>query len=341
VISLGFMSSATKITALSPASHAYSNKRKANNLEGDPVARDRLHELYTRILNRPLRPGDIVYELADTEHGAVAKVRLPGLPDALGLQSWTSKVCATRRLAREQAAGQALCTLLLHSESLSVAEPPANSAGCSVLSAEGTGAENSDTIADLKAQKPTEDADVKAQVVTFCQWSCSRPMRKADIVRHDGQYKAKMVLNCLSGEEFVGPPRPDRRQAEHAAAAVMLKVFERERAQMDVEMNKRRRVQADPSGARQELNARSQQQRLLHDVCDRIIGRHPQPGDVVYEVISSFGGARVTLRLPCLPGQLGREIWEGLACGSRRDARAQVASMALEAIQREYPTQNT
>jgi len=330
--------------AAAPSSHGCFKKRKADNLEDDPVARGRLHELYTRILNRPLQPGDIVYKLTSDEQGSVAEVRLPGLPDVLGLKSWTSKACATRRLAREQAAGEALCTLLSHSELLAVAEPLAKSAGCSVLPAEGMGAENLCKETDLKAQESVPDADLKAQVVTFCQWSCSRPMRKTDIVyttvRHDGQYKAKMILNCLSGEEFVGPARPDRKQAEHAAAALMLKIFERERARMAVEMNKKRRVQADSSCAGQELNARSHQQRLLHDVCGRIIGRHLQPGDVVYEVIGSFGGARVKLQLPCLPGQLARETWECLVCGSRRDARAQVASMALEAIQQEQLVQN-
>jgi len=329
--------------ATSPSSHDDSKKRKADNLEGDIEARGRLHELYTRILNRPLRPGDIVYQLADTEQGSVAEVRLPELPDDLGLQSWTSKPCATRRLAREHAAGEALCTLSSHSELLAVAEPLPKPAGCSVSLAEGSGTEHSGEVAALKAQELMKDADLKAQVVTFCQWSCGRPMRKSDIVyttvRHDGQYKTKIVLNCLSGEEFVGPAMPDRRQAEHAAAASMLEVFKRERARMDIEMNKRRRLHVDSSGAG-ELHARSRQQRLLHDVCGRMIGRHPQPGDVVYEVISSFGGARVTLRLPCLPGQLGKESWQVLVCGSRRDARAQVASMALEAIQREHPMQS-
>lgn len=325
-----------------------SRKRKmlsdTDEQEPDPILRCRLHDAYTHILNRPLQPGDIVYNVSDSGQGQVAEIRLPSLPGALGMQSWTSKPCANRRLARVHAAGKALTCILSDPELAASVGPGAgqSSIGPTECRKEGScGLEGTGSHSDLSRKGEQDGAvvefDFKAQVVMFCQWSCGRPMRKKDIVytvaRHYSWYQATVTLSCFSGEEFTGTPRTDRRQAEHAAAEVMLKAFERERAQMDLEMNKKRRVQTDGTSSGADPSVKMK----LHEACSRILRRPPQTGDVVYEVAAWNGGPRAALRLPSVPGQLGMRIWESRACASRRDARIQVAGMALEAI-RQDPT---
>mmetsp|Transcript_30311 Transcript_30311/g.96906 ORF Transcript_30311/g.96906 Transcript_30311/m.96906 type:complete len:372 (-) Transcript_30311:65-1180(-) len=337
---------ACKAQGLAEAAERGSRKRKEPGdvaaQEPDPVTRCRLHDACMRILNRPLQTGDIVYRVWEAQGGQVAEVTLPSLPSALCERAWSSGVCENRRLARLQAAGKALQALLEDPELASLAHAAERPAPGMPEGAEPPSPVCPEPPGPLcpgaggaPQRSGGASADVKTQVVIFCQWSCGRPMRKKDVVytvaRCGEQYQAKVQLNCFTGEAFTGEPRPDRRQAEQAAAELVLRSFEKERRLMAPAAPKKQRVQAEAasSGADPSVKGR------LHAACTRILGRAPQAGDIVYEVVPTNGGPTATLRLPCLPGQLGAQVWASQACSSRHDARLQVADMALEAILRE------
>eukprot|EP00927_Polykrikos_kofoidii_P063458 TRINITY_DN58282_c0_g1_i1.p1 TRINITY_DN58282_c0_g1~~TRINITY_DN58282_c0_g1_i1.p1 ORF type:complete len:384 (-),score=66.81 TRINITY_DN58282_c0_g1_i1:75-1124(-) len=310
-------------------SHEGSRKRKTTEYEGkrchvpDPVAKGRLHDVCMQFLGRELDVGDIVYRMLTAPCGGeVAVLELPTLPGALGKTTWRSSPCSNRRLARLQAAEVALRALVGDFDISAAIPIPPDFEGDPVSSAPS---------AD---ERSASNSDVKTEVVIFCQRRCGRPMTKNDIVyttiRQEGAFQSTVQLCCLEGEEFAGSLRPDRRQAERAAAEEVLKAFAKERATMLVAAESKRRKILDDDVC-QEIDP--DVKRKLHEACSRILGRPPQAGDVVYEVALSNHEPTVTLRLPGLAHVLGSDrVWTSPPCGSRHDARLQVAGMALRAI---------
>lgn len=314
------------------------SKRKAAGETGDGApdssSRSKLHDACTRVLNRSLEPGDIVYQIREEQGGQVAELTLPSLPGPCGLRSWTSNVCENRRSARLRAADLALRSLASDPE-LAAAVAPLT---CQQSYLPGGGGSSEPALVDAGARAPWPSSaagtvsDAKTELVIFCQWSCGRPMGRKDVrysaARQGGQHVATVRMNCFCGEEFVGAPQANRRRAEQAAAEKALRAFEKERAQMARAAPKRRRVQTSAAACDTHPSVKQR----LHDVCTRVLGHPPQAGDVVYEVAAENGGVTATLRLPCLPGELGSQVWTSRLCISRHDARLQAAAAALATV---------
>mmetsp|Transcript_89422 Transcript_89422/g.252342 ORF Transcript_89422/g.252342 Transcript_89422/m.252342 type:complete len:401 (+) Transcript_89422:130-1332(+) len=330
----------------------------------DVNSRCRLHDACVSILNRELEAGDLVYDIREAVAGqAVVELRLAGLPGAWAVRRFAGEPHATRRLARESAAQAALSALLADPETAALidAPPPLEGRGRaeeplsrSGQNEQGLGqgssavsSSSSSTAPRVLAGKGTA-VDAKSQVVVFCQRSCGRNMRREDLVytleRLDGQFVASLRLNCFGGEAFTGAPRGDRRVAEQAAAEEVLKAFAKERQQLFHHPAKRRRktdalrggTGSGGAGASRGERAAAAKAKAdpgakarLHDVCCVLLGRPPQAGDVVYEVVPSNKGPTASLRLPGLQGNLGGRVWASDVCESRSDARIQVADLAL------------
>lgn len=326
----------------------------------DVNSRSRLHDACVSILNRELEAGDLVYDIREAAAGqAVVELRLAGLPGAWAVRRFAGEPHATRRLARESAAQAALSALRADPETAALIDAPPpllEGSGCteepltrSGQNEQGVGQGSSAVSSSSSSTAPRVLAgngtavDAKSQVVVFCQRSCGRNMRREDLVytleRLDGQFVASVRLNCFGGEAFAGAPRDDRRGAEQAAAEEVLKAFAKERQQLFHHPAKRRRKtdarhgEPGSGGAGGERAAKAKAdpgaKARLHDVCCALLGRPPQAGDVVYEVVPSNKGPTASLRLPGLQGNLGGRVWASDVCASRSDARIQVADLAL------------
>lgn len=170
--------------------------------------------------------------------------------------------------------------------------------------------------------------------------------------REGSEFVAVVRVNCLSDASYSGLAQTSRRDAEQAAAKEVLAAFTEERAHMALERAKRRRINACSTGlaivaakikagaasieaASFEDKAGLDDKNRLHDACARILGRAPQAGDIVYEVVSGNSGPTATARLPCLPGRLGQQCWASPVSRSRRDARAEAARLAVRALDEE------
>mmetsp|Transcript_37402 Transcript_37402/g.66459 ORF Transcript_37402/g.66459 Transcript_37402/m.66459 type:complete len:344 (+) Transcript_37402:60-1091(+) len=322
-----------------------SRKRKNSANEAaselDHTARCKLHDACTRILNRCLRDGDVMYDIFETEGGQVAKIKLPGLPGAWGSRSWLSKPCLNRRQARLSAADAALRSLMEDPEMALAIDVPRLENSRNAAQDESSAGDFMD-ISSSSAY--AEDGlDPKTKVVIFCQWSAGRPMQKGDLVystsRESGLFRATVKLNCFNGEEFSGASLPDRRQAENSAADAVLLAYRKQRAKASAPasvredpnkpMAKRRRVQSDAhevEAVEPGINTR------LHEICVQLLGREPQAGDIMYEVAVTNEGLTAALRIPCLPAPLNNELWTSGSCTSRRDARMQAAAKAVKTI---------
>lgn len=307
------------------------SKRKAvadsDSQEPDLSSRSKLHEVYEQVLNRRLEPGDMVYQFREEPGGVVAELSLPSLPGPCGAQTWVSGLRQNRRAARVHVADLALRSLRADNELAMI-----TGESTSGSSPRERGPSRPSSPAPERAVGPLTGSDAKTDLVVFCQWSCGRSMGKQDIAysvsRRDGEYIATARLDCFAGEEFSGPPRPERRQAEQAAAAEALRAHQRELGVMAKAAPKRRRLQGEVAARDPGPSAKHR----LHEACARLLGREPQGGDVVYEVDLTNEGPAASLRLPCLPGALGGRSWSSGPCGSRTGARERAAGMALQAL---------
>lgn len=336
----------TKVNVAAP--EVASRKRKsagtADSQDIDPSSRCQLHEALRAILRRDLQVGDVVYEVAEAGGGQVAEVRLLSLPGEWSRRTWTGVACAKRQLAKSSAADAALQSMMADAELAAQIRQPADFAAnqeglresvaqSALVPLRGPAAQQGDAPLAFGGQKGSVPTSVKTQLIIFCQRSCGRPMRREDVVyttlRAGVKHVATVRLNCFEGEEFRGEPRPDRRQAEQAAAEVALQGKARERAQLCPASAKRRRLQRDAEMAKR---APAGSKMRLHEACTMILGRSPQAGDVVYEVVAGNSGPSATLRLPCLQGGLGSQVWTSAPCASRHDARSEAAALALRAI---------
>mmetsp|Transcript_54346 Transcript_54346/g.151360 ORF Transcript_54346/g.151360 Transcript_54346/m.151360 type:complete len:405 (-) Transcript_54346:65-1279(-) len=310
----------------------------ANRELSDPVARSKLHDVCVQLLGRDLEPGDVTYTMREVDGGHVAKVRLPGFSG-----SWISGVCANKRAARQLAASTALRSLLAdaaredHAElSMAVSRVfgPAYAASTS-STARPTDLGSMQLGLTQSGDGESSEHEAKTQLVIFCQRSCGRPMSKNDIVyttvRDNCQYQTTVVLNCFGGQEFRGGLKVDRKQSEQAAAEVALLALPKKRSQgtsTPAASSKKRRVSADEVTSEIDPGIKRQ----LHDACTKILGRPPQAGDIVYEVVAGNTGPTATLQLPCLPGDLRERIWVSPVSVSRHDARIKAANMAMRSL---------
>lgn len=308
-----------------------SRKRKQSGVKDDEPGAScpaTLHEFCRQLLRRDVESGDVVYKTREVDAGCqVAELSLPTLPPPWSSRSWTSGACSSKRLARLHAAKAALRSLAMDPEvasSVAVEFP-------STLEASGSSCSRS--ASDVTDTDGTAvGRDPKTDVVIFCQRRCGHSMRAGDItytvVREGSQFIATVTLKCFAGETFTGDLRADRKAAEQAAAEKVLQAFAKERASLGQRAPKRRKVLSNGAGEEIAPDVRNQ----LHEVCRRILGRAPQAGDIVYDIVVESALPSATLRLPCLQGELGSQVWVSPPCASKSEARLWVASMALRSM---------
>merc|ERR1740129_726735 len=70
----------------------------------------------------------------------------------------------------------------------------------------------------------------------------------------------------------------------------------------------------------------------LREACKQILQRDLTEGDMVWESQPAVGGSSAKLKLPNLPGMLGKRIFVGEVSPFKRDTMLGAASSALEAI---------
>jgi len=303
-----------------------------------------LHDACVAILNRKLRPGDIVYELPEAGCGgssdssaSVVRLRLPSLPGSLGARAWMGGPCVGRGEARREAAAAALEALQME---------------------QAVPQESNMELAGTKQATGTEDCgslDAKSKLFIFLQWKCGRTLEKGDVIysssREGGMYHTTVKLHCLDGLEFRGDPAVDAKAAQDAAALSVLNEFSTDMERMTKIMQskkifrpaKRRKVplchDALPS-------ADSKAPIKLHDVLSTMLGRELARGDVVYDVVAEAGSYMGQLRVPCLAAvngasDLAQRVWSSPKRSSKRDARASVADLALAVLMERFPALGT
>eukprot|EP00930_Biecheleria_cincta_P038227 TRINITY_DN26262_c0_g1_i2.p1 TRINITY_DN26262_c0_g1~~TRINITY_DN26262_c0_g1_i2.p1 ORF type:complete len:396 (-),score=69.71 TRINITY_DN26262_c0_g1_i2:75-1262(-) len=308
----------------------------------DPSIKSRLHDACAAILNRRLRPGDIVYELPEADVGGsssskafVMRLRLPSLPGSLGARAWMGGPCAGRGEARLKAAAAALETLEMEQ-----AVPQDDAIG-SVGPKQAAGIEESGSL------------DTKSKLSIFLQWKCGRTLEKGDVTystsRQGGMYRTTLKLHCLDGLEFEGDPAVDAKAAQDAAALNVLNDFPSDIERMTKIMQskkiflpaKRRKLPVRDDAL---PNVDSKAQSKLHDVLSTMLRRDLAPGDMVYDVIAEAGSYVGHLRVPCVAAvdgasDLAQRVWSSPKRSSKRDARASVAGLALADLLQRFPAQ--
>lgn len=315
----------------------------------DPSMKSRLHDVCTSLLNRQLQPGDIRYEVQEIQcdrssfhNGSIARLRLPTLP-GMGEQVWTSGPSSSRKEARLKAVASALKALAPNEvEQLHYDQSAASQVGASLEIGGGANIEN--------------DLSSKSKLANFLQWKCGRPLRKGDIVystsRESGQYYTTIVLNCFKDLRYVGGPANDAKQAQDLAASNVLAAF-----RDDV-----KRMEKMTQGHKKGLEILNQKKRRLcsekespipptietgiklHDACSALLNREIEPGDITYDMLHSDSGFVAKLKLPCMlsvsdADDLGHRVWATpVPCASKRDARANVAMVAVRDMVQQFPS---
>mmetsp|Transcript_18441 Transcript_18441/g.53579 ORF Transcript_18441/g.53579 Transcript_18441/m.53579 type:complete len:392 (-) Transcript_18441:73-1248(-) len=71
---------------------------------------------------------------------------------------------------------------------------------------------------------------------------------------------------------------------------------------------------------------------MLNTACMKLLRRPLQKGEILYETVQTPLGYQSTVRLPCLPGELGLLTWAGEVAPQQKQAEQNSARQALEAI---------
>jgi len=200
----------------------------------------------------------------------------------------------------------------------------------------------------------------------FCQRYCRRPVTKEDIVytsaKYGKVYQATVTLNCIEGQQFVGEVAPVLKDAEKNAAQQALIHFEPCVDQLPPlagSKNKKRKTPSAPSVAIGSLEAKVElggdepaakkamlaggiaspsenpaltPKVLLNTICMKLLKRPMQKGEVLYETHNTARGFQSTVRLPCLPGEMGELAWAGEVASQQKMAEQNAAAQALEAV---------
>lgn len=201
-------------------------------------------------------------------------------------------------------------------------------------------------------------AEPKGALNHFCQRFCRRPVTKEDIVytsqKYGRVYQATVTLNCMEGQQFVGETSELQKDAEKNAAQQALMHFEplADTLPPATSANKNKKRKPDgmpgdavvkyakgpdgaplalpgaPGGENPALTAKV----ILNTVCMKVLKRPMQKGEVQYETVQTPVGYQSTVRLPCLPGELGQLTWAGEVSMQQKQAEHNAAKQALEAI---------
>jgi len=205
-------------------------------------------------------------------------------------------------------------------------------------------------------------AEPKGALNHFCQRFCKRPVTKMDIVytsaKYGAVYQATVTLNCIEGQQFVGETATNVKEAEKNAAhqaLIHLQPLHDSLPPLSANSKNKKRKQpgldAGQSGADPALEQASKLMKvasgpmavpgdnpaltskvLLNTICMKLLKRPMQKGEVLYETVQTPVGFQSTVRLPCLPGELGGLTWAGEVAQQQKQAEQNAAGQALEAI---------
>merc|ERR1719219_1397329 len=70
----------------------------------------------------------------------------------------------------------------------------------------------------------------------------------------------------------------------------------------------------------------------LNTICMKLLKRPMRKGEVLYETHNTARGFQSTVRLPCLPGEMGELAWAGEVAQQQKQAEQNAAAQALEAV---------
>jgi len=190
----------------------------------------------------------------------------------------------------------------------------------------------------------------------FCQRYCQRSVTKEDVVytsaKYDKVFQATVTLSCIEGQQFVGEVAPNLKDAEKNAARQALLYFEPMVDQLPPPTgksnnNKKRKtpegspgqVFEEPAAKRAVLgdgeaseNPAMTPKVHLNNVCMKLLKRPLTKGEILYETNNTAQGFQSTVRLPCLPGEMGELAWAGEVAPQTKQAEQNAAAQALEAI---------
>lgn len=165
--------------------------------------------------------------------------------------------------------------------------------------------------------------NAKTNLVELCQRYTGKSMDKGDITYtvsdFQGSFQATVKLDCINGQEFAGELCATQKDAEKAAAAQALEGLAQD---IGLGIGNKRKAEGPQLIIKQKLR----------EAVKQILARDLTETDVVFEVKPAAGGHTATLKIPTVPGMLGKRVFMGTPSPFKRDTMLTAASKALDAI---------